>query len=247
MESINKNHIMKNVDVVIVSWAKTEELRQVTIKAIDSLLNDKSVNFHVYIVESNPDVNYDYFNDPSFHWGSGHLRTSTIHPTEPFGYHRYLNIGRRAGTSPYVALCNNDLTFESGWAEEIIRLMETYPRFLSASPWCPQTQGSNSEFRDKIYEGYRVRGELAGWCIFQQRKIYDIIGELDDRFEFWYCDNDYSLELQKYGISHGLVCNSVVNHHENNLGKTGYSLSQEEQRKITIDQYKIFEEKWNKK
>jgi GT2 family glycosyltransferase len=155
-----------------------------------------------------------------------------------------LNIGRREGNSPYVVLCNSDLTYENGWATAIISAMEHFPRFLSASPWCPQTQGSNENHLQNIYEGYRVRGELAGWCIFQQRKIYDIIRELDEKFTFWYCDNDYSLELQKNNIAHCLVPASVVNHHEKNLGKTGETLSESDQRKITIEQEKVFMDKW---
>lgn len=233
---------MKHVDVVIISWAKDDDLLKVTKDGLDSLFESETdIAFHAYIVESNKDINYDEYNsDPRwpFH------KTKTIHTDLPFGYHRYLNLGRREGNSPYVALCNSDLTYEKGWANEIIRAMDFDPEYLSASPWCPQTQGSNSSLVDQLFEGYRVRAELAGWCIFQQRKIYDIIGELDEQFEFWYCDNDYAIQLEKNGIKHCLVCNSVVNHHDGNLGKTGRSLSTEDQQKITNDQSKIFMKKY---
>jgi GT2 family glycosyltransferase len=233
---------MKHVDVIIISWARNEELLGVTRQGLDSLFGSEpngDVTFHAYIVESNPDVNYDEFNK-----SYRRHTTKTIHPETEFGYHKYLNIGRREGNSPYVVLCNSDLTYENGWATAIISAMEHFPRFLSASPWCPQTQGSNENHLQNIYEGYRVRGELAGWCIFQQRKIYDIIRELDEKFTFWYCDNDYSLELQKNNIAHCLVPASVVNHHEKNLGKTGETLSESDQRKITIEQEKVFMDKW---
>lgn len=233
---------MKNVDVVIISWARNEELRQVTKRGLDSLFGsepNEDVTFHAYVVESNPDVNYDEYNQ-----SYRRHTTTTIHPNQEFGYHKFLNIGRRAGKSSYVALCNSDLSYEKNWASNIIRVMELYPQFLSASPWCPQTQGNNDQHINQVYQGFRVRGELAGWCIFQQRKIYDIIGELDERFSFWYCDNDYSLELQKNNIAHCLVPSSIVNHHEKNLGKTGETLSSEDQRKITVDQQSVFMEKW---
>lgn len=233
---------MKHVDVIIISWAKDDSLLQVTKDGLNSLfISEYDIAFHVYIVESNKEVNYDEYNSDSrwtFH------STKTIHTDLPFGYHRYLNLGRREGSSPYVVLCNSDLTYGNGWATEIIRAMEFDSKYLSASPWCPQTQGTNINFKDQLLEGYRVRGELAGWCIFQQRKIYDIIGELDEQFEFWYCDNDYSIQLQKAGISHCLVANSIVNHHDGSLGKTGKSLSLTEQEKITLGQSKIFEEKY---
>jgi GT2 family glycosyltransferase len=234
---------MKNVDVVIISWARDEDLLRVTKNGLDTLFQSsrEDVSFHAYIVETNSEINYDDYNLLY----TQHSCT-TIHPNSEFGYHKFLNIGRRAGNSPYVVLCNSDLTYEKDWASSIIEVMETYLDILSASPWCPQTQGNNTSHRGMIYEGCRVRGELAGWCIFQQRKIYDIIGELDEQFRFWYCDNDYSMELQTKGIRHVLVPNSVVNHHENNLGKTGVTLTTEEQHNITSAQESIFIEKWNK-
>lgn len=235
---------MKHVDVVIISWARNEELLQVTRTGLDSLFGsepNEDVTFHAYIVESNPDVNYDEYNQ-----SYRRHTTTTIHPNQEFGYHKFLNIGRKAGNSPYVVLCNSDLTYENGWASAIISAMDQMPHFLSASPWCPQTQGDNAQYKGKLYHGYQVRGELAGWCIFQQRKIYDIINELDERFKFWYCDNDYSLELQVNKIPHFLVPDSVVNHHEKNLGKTGTSLDQAQQAEITTAQSKIFTEKWQK-
>ena len=231
---------MKHVDVVIISWAKDEDLLQVTKDGLNSLFDsEQEIAFHAYVVESNKEINYDEYNsNQSIH------TIKTIHTDLPFGYHRYLNLGRREGDSPYVVLCNSDLTYEKGWAMEIIRAMDFDSKYLSASPWCPQTQGPNSELVDQIFEGYRVRGELAGWCIFQQRSIYDRINELDEQFEFWYCDNDYSIQIEKAGIKHCLVCNSVVNHHDGNLGKTGKSLSNEDQYKITNGQIDVFSKKY---
>jgi hypothetical protein len=219
-QKINRKLNMKKrgcIDIVIVSWARDEALRQVTLDGINSLTeNANGMIYHIYVVESNKDVNYDEYKQ----WKWMHSVT-TIHPDVPFGYHKYLNIGRRAGKSKYVALCNSDLTFEKGWASSIIEVMEAHPDIKSASPWCPQTQGDNTPHKDKVYVGHRVRGEVAGWCIFQQRDIYEQIGELNEGVDFWFSDNIYANELQMRGIKHGLVCNSVVNHHDGNLGKTG--------------------------
>lgn len=231
------------VDVVIISWAKDDALLQVTKDGLNSLFkSENNIAFRAYIVESNKDVRYEDMEEYQMKWMHS---IHTIHTDLPFGYHRYLNLGRRAGSSPYVVLCNSDLTYENNWATEIIKVMEALPQFQSASPWCPQTQGSNEHNKGNVFEGYRVRGELAGWCIFQQRKIYDTINELDEQFEFWYCDNDYAKQLEIARISHGLVCNSIVNHHSENLGKTGKTLTSHEQEKITIGQSAIFTKKYS--
>jgi GT2 family glycosyltransferase len=231
---------MEKVDVVIVSWAKDSALLEVTRNGLTTLFSSETeVEFNAFVVESNPEISYDEFNikgEPA--------RCFTIRPTGEFGYHKFLNIGVRAGSSPWVVLCNSDLTYEKGWATAIIRAMQQFPQVLSASPWCPQTQGDNTQYLNNVYQGYQIRNELAGWCIFQQRKIYDIIGELDERFTFWYCDNDYAMELKTRGISHALVPASVVNHHHNYLGSTGSVLDSAEQERLTTQQAAKFHQKW---
>lgn len=235
---------MKHVDIVLISWAKDNTLKQVTDNAIFSLINeDSDVVYHIYIVESNHSVRYEELSNII---GKLPHTIETIHPDVPFGYHRYLNIGRKAGTSEYVCLCNNDLIFDRNWANYIMSLMSANPDILSASPWCPQTQGDNAKHLEKAYIGNRVRGELAGWCIFQQRKIYDIIGDLDERFEFWYADNDYSMTLQHHNIKHALVPASIVHHHKSNLGKTGETLDSDTRKEYTSNQQKVFLDKWGK-
>jgi choline kinase len=159
---------MKHIDVVIISWAKNEELVQVTKDGLNSLFeNDKGITYHVYIVESNKDIKYENMEEYQRKW----MHTiETIYTDETFGYNKYLNIGRRLGKSPYVALCNSDLIYEEDWATKIIEQMEVHDA-LSSSPWCPQTQGPNTTHLHNVYQGHRVRGELAGWCIVQKREI----------------------------------------------------------------------------
>ena len=228
---------MKHIDVVIISWAKNEELVLVTKDGLDSLFeNDKGITYHVYIVESNKDIKYEDMEEYQRKW----MHTiETVYTDETFGYNKYLNIGRRLGNSPYIALCNSDLTYEENWATNIIEQMETH-NALSASPWCPQTQGPNKDHTHNIYMGTRVRGELAGWCIVQKREIYKIIEDLNEGVSFWYSDNIYADELEMRGIRHILVPKSIVNHHEFNLGKTGSSLSHDEQQKITLLEFKNY-------
>ena len=51
---------MKNVDVVIISWAKDDALLQVTKDGLHSLFkSEEDIAFHAYIVESNKDVKYE--------------------------------------------------------------------------------------------------------------------------------------------------------------------------------------------
>lgn len=226
---------MNHVDVVIISWAKTPELKNVTEEGLKTLFESEDPNeitFHAYVVESNKEVNYNGFQN-----------TTTIYTDNPFGYHRYLNIGRKHGTSEFVVLCNNDLTYEKGWATQIISLMRSMPELLSASPFCPQIHHPDHK-KYAIIFGYEIRFQMSGWCIFQQRKIYDIIGDLDEDFEFWFCDNDYAMTLMKHKITHGLAPQSVVNHHANFTGTSQELVDSDKLNELTWGQSEKFNNKW---
>jgi GT2 family glycosyltransferase len=225
---------MKEVDVIIISWAKDEELHQVTKRGLDTLFESSrgGVIYNAIVVESNTSINYDEFNNTKY------MHTcKTIYPKGEFNYNGYLNQGLKECNSEYVALCNSDLTYEFGWAEEIIKAMELFPEYISASPWCPEVHGNNESHIGKLYEGYEVRKELAGWCIFQQRKIYEVIEKLNEEVKFWFSDNILSDELELRNIGHILVPASVVHHHDKNIGKTADTLNNQLKFNYTNGQY----------
>lgn len=228
----------EQVDVCIISYAKTDELREVTERGIETLLaSEHNIDFHIYVVESNKEVSYNMYHN-----------TKTIYTDLPFNYNAYLNLAIVQGKSEYVVLCNNDLTYSKGWASNIIKEMKANPEILSSSPFCPQTQ-NKKDFPNNIYFGYTVRRELAGWCIFQQRKIYDIIFALSEKVDFWYSDNIYSDQLVVNNLKHMLVTTSTVSHHEKNLGITGEkTLGVYEMQDLTTGQYEKYlkaKEKYN--
>ena len=102
-----------NIDIIILSYAKTDELKQITLDCVESLLSsEKSGNivFEALVIESNKKMSpYQY---PG---------TKTIYPDEVFGYNKYMNIGINMTHNAYVCMCNNDLIFHEGWATEILK------------------------------------------------------------------------------------------------------------------------------
>lgn len=227
------------IDVVIISFAKSPEFKQLTMDSVDTLLKSESfLNFKVYIIESNKKETFPEYKN--------YDNVEVIHPDSKFGYHRYLNIGINAGNNQFVCLCNNDLLFRKGWATAMIEAMKRDPKLLSTSPYSnkPHSTVFKLPRNSSIDYGYKVRRHIAGWCIFQKREIYNKIGKLDERFEFWYADNDYAECIRRKGIKHALVRNSIVEHVES---KTLKSKSESEQHALTRAQIKIFEDKWKRK
>ena len=182
------------VDIIILSNAKTESLKAITQQAVDSCLaSEINIRFNILVLEQQEGVEYkDCL--------TGRIKGE-------FNYNKFLNVGIKLTGNEYVCLCNNDLIFEKGWATELIKAMEAN-KILSACP--AQRLKHGVEF------GYNNNHHMNGWCIMTNRKLYDIIGELDTEFQFWFADNAYAEQLKKHGVKHAVVNTSVVKH----LGST---------------------------
>jgi GT2 family glycosyltransferase len=221
------------IDIVILSYAKTDDLKEITIRCLDSLLNSENpaqIAFNILIIESNKTLSpYQYPN------------TTTIYPETSFGYHKYMNIGIAATGNPYICLCNNDLIFHTNWAINILKAMKNDPLLLSATPYCPNFHKSEGfDENGPSLEGYF--GVLIGWCIFVKREIFDIIGPLDEKLIFWYCDADYCKTLIKYGVKNCLIPASKVTHLGSESLKT---LDSKENQRLTQMPRFYYSYKWN--
>lgn len=226
------------IDIIILSYAKTYKEQRITLGCVESLLASENANdvvFETLVIESNKKLKpYQY---PG---------TQTIYPESEFGYNRYLNIGIKLTSSPYLCLCNNDLVFHKNWATEILKVFKESPRILSANPYCPKfsyneriVNGDNVILRDETLD---INGVLTGWCIFVRRAVFKITGLLDEQFTFWYADNDYDMTLRKYGVKHALIKSSLVTH----LACQSHDLLMGKKDELTTGQRIVFDNKWHR-
>jgi len=183
------------VDIIILSYAKTQNLLELTQRTIDSCIySEKDIQFNIVVIEQEPGVIYN--------------NCITRHVSEPFNYNGFMNIGIGMTSNKYVCLCNNDLLFKDGWCSNITSAMGAMS-ILSASPLCPnqtKKQGGPIEI------GYNNSHHMSGWCIMLNRSIFETIGELNTEFPFWFADNVYSEQLKQHQIPHALIRSSVVTH-----------------------------------
>ena len=229
---------MKNtveIDVIILSYAQSEELRDLTIDCINSLMNSENPNeikFNVLVLESEKSIApFQYPN------------SNTIYPEETFGYHKYMNMGIAMTSASYICMCNNDLIFHSGWATEILKPFQRFVDVFSASPVC-STHHPKMGFKinDGLKLGYRIGLEVTGWCLFVKRDIFRIMGQLDENYTFWYSDDDYANTLWVLKLNHVLVTASIVDHL---YSKTLFLQSEERQVELTEKESFYFGKKWN--
>jgi GT2 family glycosyltransferase len=168
-------------------------------------LNDSEKGRHiinVLLIESNKQSKYFYPDN-----------VQQIIPDENFNYNRFMNVGIRHSTADFVALCNNDILFSSGWFSEIVNFAAEHKNVLSFSPFDPANKYTVENYRiPNVYYGYGVRKEIAGWCIVVKREIFNIIGYCDETFDFYYVDDDYNMTLRKHALKHALITASCVKH-----------------------------------
>jgi GT2 family glycosyltransferase len=224
-------------DVIILSFAANDELRKVTERAIGSLSASEdpdAVRFNVVVIESNGALK------PFQYPGA-----TTLYPIGKFGYNRFLNIGIAATSGEFVCLANNDLVFHEGWASAILSAAREHPEILSFSPvdpWLHNRYGLES--MPKLVVGYEKMVHVTGWCLVVRRRIFDVIGKLDEKLEFWYVDDDYIRTLIAHDVIHALVRDSRVDH------KSGETISSDEvddarRKRLTRAQWLYFDFKWN--
>lgn len=224
-------------DVVILSFAKDDGLRAVTEHCLDTLIaseDSSRIQFRIFVLESN--LSASPYAQPGVH---------TVFPAPPFNYHGYMNQGIKMGEAPFVAICNNDLSFHPGWATSLLEAFSADDNLYSASPICSLHHPRNGfELHSGIHHGYGVLREISGWCLVFRREMLGITGMLDERFYFWYADDDYARTLQEKGLLHGLVTDAVVDHLDSQTLKEQSTFRQ---LMITRKSRFVFDEKWSDK
>jgi hypothetical protein len=195
------------INVVILTRTVNDEVRQMTKTCVESLLEhgQDDAAIHVTIVESSPEGTQELvYPSP---W-------NTIRPDSNFNFHRYLNCGIAAQQADYYLLCNNDLLFHAGWLRELLDAFKV-AGLGSASPISPGLESQErlrKHSRSKFRLGYHIAREISGWCLLVSADTLRQVGPLDELFDFYFADNDYTVELRRHNIKHALVFDSKVSH-----------------------------------
>jgi GT2 family glycosyltransferase len=211
------------ISTIIISYAKTPDLKKLTEQAIESLRQSEDQHtFEIIVVESG---NVDRYDNAD----------KTIRPTGTLNYNSYCNQGAEHATARLIGFFNNDLIFHKGWAEAIVDAFNTNEDLSSASPWCRRSHPDlGIEKNTGLHWGYTIRNHIAGWAILAKRSALQTIGgSLPENVSFWYSDNAYADTLKAHGLHHALVSSSHVMHLES---KTLETESKAKQHALTYGQ-----------
>lgn len=223
---------MKIIDIIILSFAKSDKHYNLTVNCIKSLKESKlNTAFNVIIVETNPSVNYE------------ELGVKTLHFDEPFNYNGFANKAIMSCDNELIGVFNNDVIFDDNWFSEIVKL-DVGNAIESLSP-ISLTSASQREFigRNPV-EGYEIARQVSGWALVFTRELWLKIGGLSEIVSFWCSDDVYTKQLQEIGVKHYLIPSSIVNHVENG-SNTLKTLDGELKENLTFGQARIWNKKYN--
>jgi GT2 family glycosyltransferase len=192
------------IDAVILTNTSDVGFYGLTCRTINTLSEASARPVNTVVVESNGGDMDRHLTYPC----------TTIRPVGPFNYNRFLNAGLAMCDGDFVLICNNDLIFTEGSVDSLVEAM-VRNRMGSACPLEPnwhRTFFTEEQIAKPWLQGYRVMQELVGWCICVTRDTISRVGDFDERFDYYYQDNDYAETIRSLGITHFLVTSSRVRH-----------------------------------
>tara|TARA_R110000868_G_scaffold133029_3_gene344399 strand:+ start:2367 stop:3113 length:747 start_codon:yes stop_codon:yes gene_type:complete len=193
-------------DIIILSLATDDLSFNTTKKCVDSYITtaNELVN-KIYVVESNKSFDQNY-NQP---------KVEVIIPQEEFCYNKFYNIALEKCKAEFVMGPNNDLIVHAGCLQTLAEEFDTNPEIQSICP-IDRNWGKHSKIYfpndDKLYYGYDVSLHMYGGIFCCRRSVFNTIGFLDERFYFFYQDNDYACCLQRCNLLHGAHTKARVSH-----------------------------------
>lgn len=232
------NCIPNKIDVIVLSLVVDDLSHQITKNCIDSYINHgKDLINKIYVVETNSKFDFNYSNDS---------RIEQIFPEQEFNYNKFFNIALKKCQSEYIAGPNNDLIVEQDCLQKLVTILQKNQKLGSVCPRIKNWHRHSTMYfpqKDKLYHGYETSLHVFGGFMLFRRNTFDIIGPLDERFYFFYQDNDYAMSIMQKGILHGIYTGATLFHisgGSNRIASRKFQYLQENMR----HQGEIFANKW---
>lgn len=225
------------IDVICLTDTSSIKIYEMTSRTISSIRDsEKDFEFNVILVDTNPNSDYIYPNVDHY-----------ITPNEPFNYNRYLNIASKYLKSEWVLITNDDVRYEKNWLGEIFKVHKENPSIESFSPkdvlfYSTIYADHFLNSTDTYWVSYNVTEVVCGWSILMRKRVWDLIGQWDEDFDFYYQDNDYAKTIESLGVKHAIVRDSLTLH-LGNLSFFNPKHDEEKNRKME-DGYKKYIKKW---
>lgn len=193
-------------DIIVLSLAIDDESFGMTKRCVESYLSTaKGFINKVYVVETNQDFNKTYDND----------KVELIIPKEEFCYNKFFNLALERCKAEFVMGPNNDLVIHPNCIQT---LWYEFNHNIHIDSICPVDRKWHKHSKmylptdNKLYYGYDVSLHVFGGVACYRRSVFEKIGYLDERFFFFYQDNDYAMCAQRCNVLHGVHTGAHISH-----------------------------------
>jgi hypothetical protein len=216
------------VDIIVLNWNGRED----TLRCLSSLRKIEDTPVHVIVVDNastDDSVPVMRSSFPGTDW------LTILENRENLGYTGGNNAGIRLAMergADYLWLLNNDTTVEPDSLARLIRTAQVYPKAGLIGPKILQMEDPSRAYamagRLNLWFPWpnRMEGEpsglvtgdpfevdfLSGAAILIRREFVEKVGLLDDRFFFYWEENDWCERGRKIGYVSLLVPDAVVYH-----------------------------------
>ena len=219
---------MESVDVIILSNTASMKYYHMLKQCIISIKDSVGINTRIILVESNKKLRDKELKLPV---------DVMIVPDDEFNYNKFLNYGIAECVHDYICITNNDVFYKPTALRILVDHLSTYD---SVSPWDTNMTHRLHPKRG-IYEGYKTRYNLTGYSFALKRSTLQAIGgKFDERFSFWYADDDYAMCLKEQGLRQALIGDAEV-HHEI---EQSHELFGDDRENQTTGARRVFQDKW---
>lgn len=225
----------KDLDVIVTTNSKNDELYKMTNNCIMSLRNSVGgENFNIIVVETNtyskeyPEANV------------------TIKPNEPYQCNKFYNLGALHSESEYLLVSNNDTLYDKNWWVYMKKsLIEN-----NLDTACPQIVNTHEDIFERWFKQKYTHKNLDGynwffgpaWVI--KKDVREWLFPLDENIHFYYNEDDMIMQFKQRNCKHQLVYKSKIHH----FGGKSHEILKEEGRyfDVTLGSKEYFNIKWNK-
>ena len=228
------------VDVIILSNTVSKQHLDMLLDTVFSLRDSETIfDFNINIIESNKDF-YQLLDQHDIK-----IDANIEIPKQKFNYNLFLNKGLRKCKNEYVLISNSDVIYNKDFFSEIYKQFKRDKELYCVCPIDRKWERHQEHIfpsEKEIYYGYRTSFEFTGWSFVVKREIFKKIGCFDERFEFYYQDNDFVALLELNKLKNGLATKSHIHHL---LSKSHNTIKSSDRHLCNMAfQHKVFSNKW---
>lgn len=157
-------------------------------------------------------------------------RIKTIRNEENLGFAGAVNQGLMRARGTTLLILNNDAVVTSGWLDNLLTCLRTYPQAGIVGPvtnYISGTQQVDVSY-DSLQEMHRYAAahnrsdpsrwtpteRLTGFCMLMRRELFEALGYFDEGFEIGNCeDDDYGFRARLLGYELVVARDTFIHHY----------------------------------